>query len=139
MKEIQIFQTILLTGDNKMIHIPNGKLQNESMVNYSTMEDRRVDFSFGIGYDDDIDQARKVILDVIQSHKEIFTTPEPVIAVGELADSSVNLTTRVWCKSGDYWDVHFALNEEVKKAMDEAGISIPYPQTDIHVYNQDQV
>lgn len=134
-REIQIFQTILLTGDNKMIHIPNGKLQNDSMINYSTMPDRRVDFSFGIGYGDDIQKAREVILKVIAKHGEIYETPEPMVKVGELAASAVNLTTRVWCKSSDYWGVKFALNEEVKQALDAAGISIPYPQRDMHVYN----
>lgn len=133
--EIQIFQTILLTADNKMIHIPNGKLQNDSMTNYSTMPDRRVDFSFGIGYDDDIDKAREVILGEINKISEIFDTPEPFIKVGALADSSVNFTVRVWCKSEHYWDVHFAMNENVKKALDAAGISIPFPQRDIHIIN----
>ncbi|GAA5497074.1 small-conductance mechanosensitive channel [Rubritalea halochordaticola] len=134
--EIQIFQTIMLTGDNKMIYIPNGKLQSDSMINYSTMPDRRVDFSFGIGYNDNIDKAREVILSVISGIEQIYDTPEPLIKVGQLADSSVNLTTRVWCKSADYWDVHFAMNERVKKALDEAGISIPFPQRDLHIYNE---
>lgn len=132
-QEIKIFETILLTPDNKVIHIPNGKLQNDSLVNYSTMDDRRVDFTFGIGYDDDIEQAREVILQVITSYEQIYKDPEPFVRVGELADSSVNFTVRVWAKAEDYWDIYFGMTEDVKKAMDKAGISIPYPQQDVHM------
>jgi small conductance mechanosensitive channel len=129
---IEIFQTILVTGDNNTIHIPNGKLQNDSLINYSSLPERRVDFSFGIGYDDDIDQAKGVIQGVIESISEIQNEPKPLIVVGELAASSVNLTVRVWCASSDYWNVHFAMNEKTKKALDEAGISIPFPQQEVH-------
>jgi len=132
--EIQIFQTILLTPDNKMIHIPNGKLQNDSLINYSTMPDRRVDFTFGIGYDDDIDQAREVILGVINTYDQVFQDPAPFVKVGELADSSVNFTVRIWAKAEDYWDLYFGITEDVKKALDKAGISIPYPQQDVHMH-----
>jgi small conductance mechanosensitive channel len=134
--KIEIFQTILITGDNKMIHIPNGKLQNDSIVNYSALPDRRVDFSFGIGYNDDIDKARDIIAGVIKGIPEISDTPEYNIVVGQLADSSVNLTVRVWAKTPDYWKVHFTMNEQVKKALDTAGISIPFPQRDIHVLRE---
>ena len=131
--KIEIFQTLLVTGDNKVIHVPNGKLQNDSITNYSTMPERRVDFSFGIGYDDNIDRAREVIAEVISGISEIKSFPDPQIVVGELADSSVNLTVRVWAATPDYWTVHFAMNERVKKALDAAGISIPFPQRDLHV------
>lgn len=136
-KEIQIFQTILLTPDNKMIHIPNGKLSNDSMVNYSTMPERRVDFSFGIGYGDSIDKAREVIQSVLAEQGEIITDQEgrePFIKVGELADSSVNFTVRVWVKAADYWTVHFTTIENVKKAFDAEGISIPFPQQDVYMH-----
>jgi small conductance mechanosensitive channel len=136
-KEIQIFQTILLTPDNKMIHIPNGKLSNDSMVNYSTMPERRIDFTFGIGYGDSIDKARHVIESVLAEQSEIITDQEgrePFVKVGELADSSVNFTVRVWAKSADYWDVHFTTIENVKKAFDAEGISIPFPQQDVHMH-----
>ena len=136
-KEIQIFQTILLTPDNKMIHLPNGKVSNDSMVNYSTMPERRVDFTFGIGYGDDIDQAREVLKSVIAENTEIIKGQagrEPFIVVGELADSSVNFTVRVWVKAPDYWGVNFAMIENVKKAFDKAGISIPFPQQDVHMH-----
>ena len=136
-KEIQIFQTIMLTPDNKMIHLPNGKVSNDSMVNYSTMPERRVDFSFGIGYGDDIDQAREVLKSVIAETTEIITDQdgrEPFVVIGELADSSVNFTVRVWVKAADYWTVHFSMIENVKKSFDKSGISIPFPQQDVHMH-----
>lgn len=139
-KEIQIFQTILLTPDNKMIHLPNGKVSNDSMVNYSTMSERRVDFTFGIGYGDDIDQAREVLQSVIGEHSAVITDQdgrEPMIVVGELADSSVNFTVRLWVEAADYWAVHFSMMENVKKAFDKANISIPYPQQDVHMHQVD--
>lgn len=135
-KEIQIFQTILLTPDNKMIHIPNGKLSNDSLTNFSTMEERRVDFVFGIGYGDCIDKSRAVIKGILDSNESVLRGEgqEPLIVVGELADSSVNFTVRVWVKAADYWDVFFSTTEQVKKAFDAEGISIPYPQQDVHVH-----
>ncbi|MFC5051390.1 mechanosensitive ion channel family protein [Rubritalea spongiae] len=136
-KEIQIFQTLLLTPDNKMIHIPNGKLSNDSLINYSTMPERRVDFTFGIGYSDSIDTARSVIEKVLAEQSAIITNQEgrePFIKVGELADSSVNFTVRVWVKSEDYWDVNFTTIENVKKAFDAEGISIPFPQQDVYMH-----
>lgn len=131
---IQIFQTILLTPDNKMIHIPNGKLQNDSLINYSTKPTRRVDFSFSIGYGEDVDKAREVILAVIHSIPQIHGNPEPFIQLGMLADSSVNITVRVWANNADYWDVHFSMLEQVKKALDAAGIRIPCPQRNIFIH-----
>jgi len=135
-KDIQIFNTILLTPDNRKIIIPNGGLSGSSMVNYSAMETRRVDFTFGIGYGDDIDKARQVILDEINKLPYVLKDPEPFVMIGELADSSVNFTTRVWVKSEDYWTCFFELTENVKKAMDANNISIPYPQTDVHLFNE---
>lgn len=132
--EIQIFQTILLTGDNKVIHIPNGKLSNESLINYSTMPTRRVDLSFGIGYEDDIEEARSIILEIASGLEQVHRDPQPFVKVGELADSSVNFKVRLWVDSPDYWDVHFTMIDQVKKTFDEKGISIPYPQTDIHLH-----
>ncbi|MCW3805648.1 mechanosensitive ion channel family protein [Plebeiibacterium marinum] len=133
-QEIQIFSTILNTPDNRVIFIPNGGLSTSSLINYSRESNRRVDFSFGIGYGDDIDKAKGIILDVISQNDKIFETPEPFVAVGELADSSVNITTRVWCKGEDYWGVFFYMNEAVKKAFDKQGVSIPFPQTDVHLF-----
>ncbi|XZG69389.1 mechanosensitive ion channel family protein [Chitinibacteraceae bacterium HSL-7] len=130
-KEIQIFTTHLLTGDNKRVIVPNGPLANGNITNFSAEERRRVDMVFGIGYGDSIDDARSVIQSVIASDARIFADPAPQIVVSQLADSSVNLTVRVWSRGVDYWDVLFATNENVKKAFDEKGITIPFPQREV--------
>ena len=134
---IDIFNTVLTTVDNRRVILPNGSLSGSSLINYSSEATRRVDFSFGIGYNDDIDKARDVIKAEIAKLPQILTTvngKEPMVVVGELGDSSVNLTTRVWVNSADYWDVNFAMLENVKKAFDKNNISIPFPQTDVHLY-----
>ncbi len=133
-KEIQIFNTIMTTPDNRRIIIPNGGLSTSSLINYSSEETRRVDFSFGIGYGDDLDKARTIILAEIAKFDQVLADPAPFVGVGELGDSSVNLNTRVWVKGADYWTVHFGLLENVKKAFDANNISIPFPQTDVHLY-----
>ncbi len=132
-KEIQIFNTILKTPDNKTIIIPNAPLSTDAMVNYSTEATRRVDHVFGIGYDDDIDQAKALILQIIGRDNRILSDPEPFVAVSELADSSVNFVSRVWVNAEDYWPVHFDMLETVKKEFDRNDISIPYPQQDLHL------
>ncbi len=134
-KEIQIFVTILKTPDNKTIIIPNGPLSTSSLTNYSTEATRRVDFTFGIGYGDDIDKAKSVLQGLIDADSRILKDPASFIAVSELADSSVNFTVRVWANAADYWGIFFDMNEAVKKAFDKEGISIPFPQTDVHVHN----
>ncbi|GAF02201.1 small-conductance mechanosensitive channel [Saccharicrinis fermentans DSM 9555 = JCM 21142] len=134
--EIQIFVTKLKTLDNRNIYIPNGGLATSSLINFSQEPTRRVDFSFGIGYGDDIDKAKKIIADVIDASGKALADPAPFIAVGELADSSVNLTTRVWVKSPDYWSLFFYMNENVKKEFDKQGVSIPFPQTDVHLFKE---
>ncbi|MBD3667679.1 MAG: mechanosensitive ion channel [Kangiella sp.] len=133
-KEIQIFNTIMTTPDNKTIIIPNSPISTGSMINYSTQPKRRVDFTIGIGYDDDIDKAREVILGVITKDERVHKDPEPFIAVSALADSSVNFVLRVWADSGDYWGVYFENLEAIKKALDANNISIPYPQRDVHLH-----
>jgi len=132
-KEIQIFQTILKTPDNRTIIIPNAKLSNESLVNFSVEPTRRVDLVFGIGYNDDIEKARKVLQDIIAKDERILTDPAPFVRVSELADSSVNFTLRLWVNAADFWNVHFDTIESVKKQFDTNKISIPYPQMDVHV------
>ena len=134
-KAIQIFTTILTTGDNKTIIIPNSPIATGSLINYSTQATRRVDFTFGIGYNEDIDKAREVILKLIEADTRILKDPAPAVRVSELADSSVNFATRVWVESAEYWNVYFELTENVKKSFDKEGISIPFPQRDVHVYN----
>lgn len=132
-KEIQIFITILTTGDNKTVLIPNGNLANGSMINYSTQATRRVDWIFGIGYGDDVDQAYAVLNRLIASDERILQEPEPFVGLSELADSSVNITVKAWVEAADYWGVHYRMNERVYKTFSEEGLSIPYPQMDVHV------
>lgn len=133
-KDIQIFITELATPDNKTIFIPNGPLANGSLTNFSAQETRRVDWTFGIGYGDDIDTAYKVIGDLLAADERIMKDPEPFMALSELADSSVNIAVRVWVNSADYWGVYFRMNEEVYKNFDNHGLSIPFPQTDVHIH-----
>lgn len=136
-KEIQIFTTILTTPDNQTIIIPNSPIAVNPLTNYSTQETRRVDFTFGIGYGDDIDKARTVILKLINQDERIMKDPEPLVKIANLGDSSVDFATRVWVKSGDYWAVFFDMNEKVKKEFDKEGISIPFPQQDVHLYKHE--
>jgi small conductance mechanosensitive channel len=133
-KAIQIFTSILTTPDNQTIIIPNSPIAVNPLTNYSTQETRRVDFTFGIGYSDNIDKARNVIMNIINSDERILKDPEPMVKVSNLGDSSVDFATRVWVKSGDYWNVFFDTTEKVKKAFDGEGISIPFPQQDVHLY-----
>ena len=132
--EIQIFNTVIKTPDNKVIIVPNGAISNGIITNYSAESTRRVDFVFGIGYGDDIATARGIIAGLIAADDRALIDPEPVIVVSELADSSVNFTVRVWANAGDYWGLFFDLTEKVKLAFDEAGVSIPFPQSEIHVH-----
>jgi small conductance mechanosensitive channel len=131
---IQIFTTTLKTGDNKTIIVPNAKLGGDNIINYSTQETRRVDLTVGVSYDADLKQVRSILEDIISQDERILKDPEHLVAVSELADNSVNFVVRVWVKSADYWGVFFDMNETVKTRMDEAGIGIPYPQRDVHIY-----
>ncbi len=131
---IQIFTTTLRTPDNKTIIVPNAKLGNDNIVNYSTQKTRRVDLVVGVSYDADLKEARAVLQDIVESDERVLKDPEPQIVVGELADSSVNFFIRVWVNAPDYWNVFFDANETVKLRLDEAGIGIPYPQRDVHLY-----
>ena len=132
-KEIQIFNTILLELDNKTVIIPNGPLSTGSMVNYSTEPTRRVDFTFGIAYGDSVDKARKILFQLFKEDKRILTDPASFVGLSEMADSSVNLTARAWVKGADYWDVFFDINEKTYNAFNAEGISIPFPQMDVHL------
>ena len=134
-EEIQIFTTQLKTPDNKTIIIPNASMLGGNIINYSTKGSRRVDMVFGIGYEDDIDRARAIILDILQNDPRVFKDPVPVALLSELADSSVNFAVRAWANAGDYWDVYFETTEKVKKRFDEENVSIPFPQRDVHIYN----
>lgn len=134
--DIQIFNTVIRTGDNKRVIVPNGAISNGIITNFSAENTRRVDFVFGIGYGDDIASARSVIAGLIDADGRVLRDPEPMIVVSELADSSVNFTVRTWVDAADYWGVFFDLTEQVKLAFDREGISIPFPQSDVHVYQQ---
>ena len=131
--EIQIFNTILKTPDNKTVIIPNGGLSTGAMVNFSTEPRRRVDFVFGIGYGDDVDKAKEVLMSLINADSRILKDPEPFVAVKELANSSVNLVVRVWAEAANYWGIYFDLTENVYKTFDKEGLNIPFPQMDVHV------
>ncbi len=136
-EEIGIFATTMKTGDNREIIVPNGAIYDGNITNNSARDTRRIDMIFGIGYNDDIRQAKEIISSILEADECILKEPKPLVAVGELGDSSVNFTVRPWVNSGDYWKVRFALNEKIKLAFDDAGISIPYPQMDVHVSKND--
>jgi small conductance mechanosensitive channel len=135
--EIQIFHTVLKTYDNKTIILPNGPLYNNTIINYSTEPTRKVEWVFGVGYDDDIDQVKQVIQEVIFSDERILDRDTPFIKLAEMADSSVNFKVRGLCKQEDFWDLLFEKMEAIKKAFDANGITIPYPQVDAHLHPQD--
>ena len=135
-KEIEIFTTKITGLSNKEIIIPNGALSNGNITNYSVLGTRRVDLVFGVSYDADIKQTKDVIMNVLTSHPLVLKDPAPTVNVLELADSSVNFATRPWCNTADYWTVYFDVMEQVKIALDQAGIEIPYPhQVEIHKEN----
>ncbi|MGD9407635.1 MAG: mechanosensitive ion channel [Gammaproteobacteria bacterium] len=133
-ENIQIFTTTMRTGDNKTIIIPNGQITSGTIVNYSTKDTRRVDMVIGVGYGDDLDNVRRVLEEILKEDERVLEDPAPTIGVLELADSSVNFAVRPWVKSADYWPVYFALHEKVKKRFDKEGISIPFPQQDVHIH-----
>ncbi len=134
-EDIEIFHTQLKSPDNRTIIVPNGQIMNDTIVNYSTKSTRRVDMVFGIGYSDDIDQARNAIMEILEHDDRVMKDPAPVAPVSELADSSVNFAVRFWTTVDDYWSVYFETMETVKKKFDAENISIPFPQRDVHVYN----
>jgi len=135
-KAIYIFNTVLNTPDNKRIVIPNGKLSNESITNYSAEDTRRVDMVFGIGYGDDIKKAKDILDRLIKNDERVLAEPEYSIKVGSLGDSSVNLNVRPWVNKDDYWGLYWDFQENVKLEFDKEGISIPFPQRDVHLFNE---
>jgi len=131
---IQIFSTQMRTGDNKEIIVPNSNITSGNITNYSAKDTRRVDMVFGIGYDDDIKKAKEILIKLLEEDERVLKDPEPVVAVSELADSSVNFVVRPWVNSADFWGVKFDYTEAVKLTFDKEGISIPYPQQDVHMH-----
>jgi len=136
--EIGMFCILLHTGDNQRIIIPNSAVFGSTIVNTSALPTRRIDLVIGISYDDNIGTARDIILDVINNEERVLKDPEPVVAVSELADSSVNFVVRPWVNSGDYWPTRWALTEKIKTSLEAGGISIPYPQQDVYMHNVGQ-
>jgi len=132
-EKISMFSSTLKTGDNREIIVPNGSIYGGVITNYSARTTRRIDMIIGIGYESDIKLARDTLQEIISADSRILAEPAPLIAVAELADSSVNFAVRPWVNSADYWGVKFDLNEKIKITFDEKGISIPYPQMDVHV------
>jgi len=133
-KKIQIFTTTLLTPDNKMIIIPNNKITGDNITNFTAQETRRIEWIVGVSYEDDIDKVKKILSGIIEKDERILSDPAPQVAVKELADSSVNFVVRAWAKTSDYWNVFFDTTESVKKRLDEEGVSIPFPQQDVHLF-----
>ena len=133
---VQILTTILKTGDNKQVIVPNSQIMDSIITNYSAMDTRRVDMVIGVSYDDDLDKVHKTLRELVDADSRILKDPEVKIAVSELADSSVNFVVRPWVASSDYWGVMFDLTEAIKKRFDQEGISFPFPQQDVHIYNQ---
>jgi small conductance mechanosensitive channel len=136
-EEVQILTTVLKTGDNKQIIVPNSQIMGGIITNYSANDTRRVDMVVGVSYEDDLDKVRKTIEELIAADDRILDEPAPTIAVSELADSSVNFVVRPWVKTADYWGVMFDLTEAIKKRFDQDGISFPFPQQDVHLYKHD--
>lgn len=134
--EVLIFNTILSTLDNKIIILANGAVANGTIVNYTKAENRRVDWTFGIAYGDDLQVAKELLNKFIAEDTRILKSPAPFVGLGELGDSSVNLATRAWVNHSDYWDVHFDMNERVYNEFGAAGLSIPFPQMDVHVQKE---
>ncbi len=134
-KEVQIFHTILTTGDNKMIYVPNGSLSNGVVINYSHQTTRRVEWVFGVDYGEDYAKVEEVIRSVIAADPRILPDPAPFVALHALAASSVNVITRAWVKSEDYWDVYFKINQEIYATFNKEGINFPFPQMTVHQAN----
>ena len=131
-QEIQIFHTVLVTPDNKVVYAPNGAMSNAVVTNYSHKEVRRVDFNFGVEYGTDFDRVQAVLNGIIAADNRILSTPAPFIELGQLADSSVNITVRVWTKASDYWGVFFDMNKTVYATFNKEGIEFPFPQLTVH-------
>jgi small conductance mechanosensitive channel len=135
-EQVQILTTILKTGDNKQIIVPNSQIMDSIITNYSANDTRRIDMVVGVSYGDDIDKVRKTLNELLAAEDRILPDPAPTIAVSALADSSVNFVVRPWVNTSDYWGVMFDMTEAIKKRFDKEGISFPFPQQDVHLYNE---
>lgn len=135
-KEIQIFHTLLTMGDNKVVYIPNGSMSTAVVINYTRNETRRLEWTIGIDYGEDVNKARNAILEVLAADKRVLNEPAPFVAVGALADSSVNLTVRVWVNTGDYWGVYHETFQSIYDTFNQRGINFPFPQQTIHLVKE---
>ena len=133
--EVGIFYTVVLTGDNRHITIPNGALLNSVMVNYSREKNRRVDIELDVAYGTDVEKAKEIVMGIVNKHEKILKDPAPFIRMTAMAESSLKITLRVWTDSNDFWGVKFDLTEEINKAFAENSINIPFPQMDVHIKN----
>lgn len=133
-EEVQILTTVLKTGDNKRVIVPNAQIMDSVITNYSANNTRRVDMVIGVSYDDDLDKVRSTLQDIVAADERVLNEPACTIAVSALADSSVNFVVRPWVETSDYWTVMFDLTEVIKKRFDKEGISFPFPQQDVHLY-----
>jgi len=136
-EDVNLFSTIIAPVDNRTIIVPNSAIVGGNITNYSRKSQRRVDHTFGIGYNDDLKLAKEILTQIMNEDDRVLPEPAPFVAVSELGESSVNFVFRAWVKTEDYWDVHFDMLEKVKLTFDEAGISIPYPQMDVHMTKQE--
>ncbi len=135
-KQVQVFNTVLSTLDHRIVIVPNSKITSDNIINYSSMKERRIDMVFGISYTDDLKKAKEVLIDVCKKESRVLDSPETVVAVSELGDSSVNLVCRPWVRPADYWDVLFAITENGKLELEANGMTIPFPQRDVHIYEE---
>ena len=135
-EKITIFSTVIRTGDNKEVIVPNGGIYSGTIINYSAKDTRRIDLVVGVDYSCDVREAKRVLEDIIQSHPQVLKDPEPTVALAELADSSVNFNVRPWVKTDDYWGVRAEILEQVKLTLDDKGIGIPFPQMDVHLFKE---
>ena len=133
-EEVTIFNTMLKTGDNVQMYIPNGSVTGGKISNYSSKPQRRIDLVIGCGYDDDLKAVKAYIEEVVNNHEKVLKDPAPTVAVAELGDNSVNFVVRPWVDTADYWAVRFDLIETIKIGFDEKGFNFPYPQTDVHLH-----
>ncbi|MFZ1864083.1 MAG: mechanosensitive ion channel domain-containing protein [Polyangiales bacterium] len=134
--QMNLVSTMILTFDNQLVIVPNKQIWGGIIRNITHQETRRIDLTFGIGYSDDIPTAEKILTEIVTSHDKVLKDPEPVVKLHELGESSVNFVVRPWSKTSDYWDVYWDVTREVKRRFDEEGISIPFPQRDVHIYNE---
>ena len=137
-EKITIFNTLFCSPDNQLIIVPNNKIISDIITNITAKDTRRIDLTVGISYSDDMAKTKDILIRLAKEESRILTDPAPTVAVAELADSSVNLVFRPWVKTADYWNVRFDLTERIKNRLDEAGISIPFPQQDVHLFVEKQ-